>query len=300
MIDRLRQMAIFVRVVEEGSFRAAASKLGVSSSRTSEAVSNLEAYLGATLLVRTTRKISLTNEGRNFFRHTSLMLRSAEDGLREMSNLVSEPKGALKISIPAFFSSSNLVRLVGDFVRLHPDVELSVSFTDQDVDLMTGGFDVIIHAGGLNENSKLAWCKLGESQRVIVVGEDYLAERGQPGDPSELLSWDWISFRHPARTFSIMSADGKKTELDINKQARLTVDSVEALYYFATQNFGVAVVLEDFASRGLENGQLARLFPNHTLRPVDYYAVWPDKSIRDGLTKFFIQFLTDSLENCDH
>ena len=100
MIDHLRQMAIFARVVDEGSFRGAAKDIGLAPSRISETVSELETYLGTTLLYRTTRKITLTNEGRMFYGRVVEMLRSAETGLNELNALSLDPVGALRISMP--------------------------------------------------------------------------------------------------------------------------------------------------------------------------------------------------------
>ena len=104
MIDHLKHMAIFARVVDEGSFRAAAKALGVAPSRVSETVSELEDFLGVTLLYRTTRKIALSNEGRMFYARVTDMLRSAESGLNDLNALSLEPVGALRVSIPAFMS----------------------------------------------------------------------------------------------------------------------------------------------------------------------------------------------------
>ena len=182
MIDHLKHMAIFARVVDEGSFRAAAKALGVAPSRVSETVSELEDFLGVTLLYRTTRKIALSNEGRMFYARVTDMLRSAESGLNDLNALSLEPVGALRVSIPAFMSSSTLSTAIAEFSRLHPQVALSLAFSDQRMDLINDGFDVNIRAGWLDDSAMMSR-KLGESARALVVGTDYAATRPAPEHP---------------------------------------------------------------------------------------------------------------------
>lgn len=135
-------MAIFAHVVDEGSFRAAAKVVGLAPSRVSDIISDLEAYLGATLLYRTTRKVSLTNEGRIFYARAVDMLRSAEAGLNELNALSLDPVGALRISLPAFLSSGPLSTAVAEFTRRHPNVAFSVCYTDRPMRLVEDGFDL--------------------------------------------------------------------------------------------------------------------------------------------------------------
>lgn len=293
MIDQLRHMAIFVRVVEEGSFRGAASALGLSPSRVSQAVSDLESWLGVTLLHRTTRKIALSSEGRMFHARAADMLRSAEAGLNELNALSLEPVGALRISLPAFLASSELSSAIGEFSRRHPHVALSIAYSDHRLGLMEDGFDMNVRAGWLDDSSMMSR-KLGESERALVAGIDYAARHPAPTAPADLEEWDWIRYRQRSDITTLEAPDGQIVK--VTGKSRLEVDNVEAMYHFACINSGATVLPEHVAARGVQAGLLTRLLPDWRLKPLGFYAVWPDSSRRQTLTRLLVQFLTDSLQ----
>lgn len=290
MIDHLRQMAIFARVVDEGSFRAAAKDVGLAPSRISETVSELEAYLGITLLYRTTRKITLTNEGRIFYARVVDMIRSAEAGLNELNALSLDPVGALRISIPAFLASGPLSTAIADFAKQHPNVAFSVSYTDHPLDLIDGGFDMSIRVGWLDDSSMMSR-KLANGQRMLVAGVEYAQRRKTPNRPADLEDWDWIRYQQRADITEFTSPNGKTEKVTGN--AQIEVDSIDAVYHFATQNMGATVLPSFLAERGIESGELVRLLPNWALRELGIFAVWPDKSRRESLTLLFVRFLAD-------
>ena len=292
MIEYLRHMAVFARVVDEGSFRAAARALGVAPSRVSETVSDLETYLGVTLLNRSTRKIALTSEGRIFHSRVVDMIRSAEAGLNDLNALSIEPVGALKVSVPAFMSSSGLARAIGEFAREHPLVILSVNFSDRPVGLIEAGFDVNIRVGWLDDSAMMSR-KLGEEGRMLVAGRDYAAARTKPTRPQDLENWDWIGYDQRQDTIEFARDD--KTE-SVKGNSHLRVDSVDAMYTFAVQNLGVTAMPNHVAQRGIDTGTLVELLPDWHLKPLGFYAVWPDKSRRESLALLFVRFLADNYD----
>ncbi|MEM8970746.1 MAG: LysR family transcriptional regulator [Pseudomonadota bacterium] len=292
MIEYLRHMAVFARVVDEGSFRAAARALNVAPSRVSETVSDLEAFLGRTLLNRSTRKTALTSEGRIFYARVVDMVRSAEGGLNDLNALTIEPVGALKVSMPAFMSSSGLARTIGEFSRAHPLVNLSVDFSDRPVSLIEAGYDVNIRVGWLDDSAMMSR-KLGEEGRMLVAGSDYAMARPAPNHPKDLKDWNWIGYDQ--RQDSIAFERQGKTEKVVGHIC-LRVDSVDALYTFTTQNLGATVMPNHLAQRGIDAGVLQQLLPDWQLRPLGFYAVWPDKSRRESLALLFVRFLADNYD----
>jgi DNA-binding transcriptional LysR family regulator len=290
MIEYLRHMAIFARVVDHGSFRAAARDVGLAPSRISETVSDLETYLGVTLLYRTTRKIALTNEGRMFYARVAEMLHSAESGLNELNALSLDPVGALRISMPAFMSSSRLATAMAEFARRHPQVALSISLTDDPVDPLAEGFDVNIRAGWL-EDSAMMSRKLGESERALVAGTGYAALQPVPQHPSDLEDWDFLRYKHRPDATTLHGPAGETAK--VLGQSRLEVDNIDALNHFALQNLGATVLPEHLAAQGEANGQLVRLLPDWRLVPFGFYAVWPDTSRRESLTLLFVRFIAE-------
>lgn len=293
MIDYLRHMAIFARVVDEGSFRAAAKAVGLAPSRISQTVTDLEDYLGVTLLYRTTRKIALTNEGRIFYARVTEMLHSAETGLNELNALSLEPVGALRVSMPAFMATSGISTAMGEFVRLHPHVALSISYTDHPVDLLQDGYDLNIRVGWLDDSSMMAR-KLGEEDRIMVASAEYAASHPRPARTQDLEHWDWIRYEHRADTIEMTGPDGTSARVTGNSQ--LQVDSIEAMLHFTQKNLGAAVLPRHLAEPGLATGELIHLLPGWTLRPLGFFAVWPDKSRRENLTLLFVRFLVDNVE----
>lgn len=290
MIEHLRNIAIFARVVDEGSFRGAAKAIGLAPSRVSETVSELENFLGVTLLYRTTRKIALTNEGRMFYARASEMLRAAESGLNELNAISLEPVGALRVSMPAFLSSSALATSIAEFVRRHPQVALSLSFTDGRTDLLEDGYDVNIRAGWLDDSSMMSR-KLGESARALVAGTGYAATRPRPTHPSDMEDWDWLRYKHRSEYTTLHGAGGETVK--VLGQARLEVDSIDALYHATLQDLGATVLPEHLVARGEAAGKLVRLLPDWRLIPLGFFAVWPDTSRRESLTLLFVRFVAD-------
>lgn len=283
-------MAVFAIVVDEGSFRSAARNLGLAPSRVSQTVSDLEKFLNVTLLNRTTRKLFLTNEGRKFYAHVVEITRNAEAGLNELQTLSQKHIGKLKISLPAFLTSSVISNGIAEFARQHPNVSLSLSYTDQRVDILNEGLDLSIRVGWLEDSSMMSR-KLGESKRFLVASKTYVEERAVPKHPFDLKNWDWIRFEMRSSTIDFTSASGEK--VSISENARVSVNSANALSYFTTQGLGLTILPEHLVEEQLNNGELVHVLPEWELKSMGYYAVWPDKSRRENLTLMLVRFLAE-------
>lgn len=291
MIDHLKHMAIFARVVDEGSFRGAAKSFGLAPSRISATVSELENYLGVTLLYRTTRSLSLTEKGRQFHKQVKEMLSAVETGLDGLNQHSEEPVGALRIAVPAFVATSGISTAIAGFLRAYPQVALTVSYSDQQVALVEGGFDVSIRVGWLADSSMMSR-KLGEGERVLVASAAYAAARSTPVQPKDLDSWEWLRLTQAPDRTELTNARGQKTV--IAGQSRAQVDNADALCHLTRQGLGVAILPLHMVREDLAAGQLVRLLPDWRPKPLGYYAVWPDASRRESLTKLFVKHLTES------
>lgn len=292
MINHLKHMAVFARVVDKGSFRAAAQDLGVAPSRVSQTITDLESYLGTTLLYRTTRKLALTGEGRTLYRRVTEMLRSAEAGFNEINANTNDPVGALRVSVPAFLAMSDLSTAMANFIKRYPNVALSLYYNDRKVEIIENGFDLAIKAGSLADSAMMSR-KLGAIPRALVAGVEYAAARSVPQRPKDLENWDWIQYQQRSDTVDLMSEKGKMEK--VGGQSQIEVDSVNALYHFAQQNVGTTVLTENLAAQGVASGALVRLLPKWRPPDIDLHAVWPDSSRRENLTLLFVRFLADEL-----
>jgi len=288
MIEKLRAMAIFSTVVEQGTFRGAALFLGLAPSRVSETVSDLEKDLGVTLLYRSTRQLSLTHEGRLLHDKVQDMLASAESGLDALNPSTTEPQGALRVTAPAFATQTGLMDAIAGFAKAYPKVSLAIDFSDNARELIRESFDVAIRAGWLKDSELLAR-NIGHAERMLVVSPAYLEGRRLPQHPGELEGWDWIRFAVRSDQTDLTSASGDVVK--VKGKSTVTVNSADALYEFATRGLGVTAIPENLACRGFARGELVQLLPEWSLKPLGLYAVWPNQSRRENLTLLFVRFL---------
>lgn len=291
MIEKLRSIAVFATVVEQGTFRAAAAHLGMAPSRVSETVSGLEKDLGVTLLYRSTRRLSLTREGALLHERGLAMLAAAEAGLDAISPLSEQPQGALRVTAPAFVTQTGLMDRFALFAQRYPKVRLSIDFSDTPRDLIADRFDVGIRAGWL-QDSELMARSIGQADRLLVASPDYVSARGMPCDPSELEAWDWIRFSIRPDQTELTSADGRVQV--VTGRESISVNTADALYEMAVRGLGVTAIPENLARRGFERGELMHVLPDWTLRGLGFYAVWSDTSRRENLTKLFVRFLAEN------
>ncbi|MEO0385981.1 MAG: LysR family transcriptional regulator [Pseudomonadota bacterium] len=287
-------MAIFAAVIDQGSFRAAASHLGLSSSWVSEAVSELEREIGVTLLYRSTRSLSPTPEGALLYEQASIMLSAAEKGLDAVIPQSNDPVGLLRASLPAFVAQTPMMDTIGAFSATYPNVTLNLDFSDHQRDLIGEGFDVGVRIGVLKD-SELLSRNLGYVNRLLVVSKKYAVHRSTPKHPSDLESWDWVRFSARNDQFKLTKADGQTVR--IKGRSKTTVNSADATHQLVLRGFGISPLPENIARTGIETGDLLHLLPDWALEPLGLYAVWPARSDRQNLARLLVNFLADGTEN---
>ena len=294
MIDKLRNMAIFVTVVDCGTFRAAAKHLRLAPSRVSKVVSDLERELGVTLLYRSTRQLSLTIEGDILYLKVKDMLQSAEAGLDAINQISTQPSGELRVTAPNFVQQTGMMSSFAEFSKLNSGIILKFNFTDYPKDLIKENFDVGLRAGQM-ENSDLMSRRIGKSSRLLVASPDYVATKKTPTHPRDLKDWDWLHFSMRSEKYDFVSKENEKASVVCKFQ--IEVDSVYALNEFAVRGLGVTRLTENFANRGISKGELVRVLPEWDCEPLEVHAVWPDKSGRESLPLIFIRFLANQSKN---
>ncbi|TMP18487.1 LysR family transcriptional regulator [Pseudoalteromonas sp. S2893] len=286
MINYLRHMAIFAKVVAGGSFRIAAKELGIAPSRVSHSVSDLEQFLGVTLLHRTTRKLSLTPEGEKFYAHVENLTKHAE----AINSVGDEPIGSLKISLPAFLASSEISAAIAEFVQTYPKVNLSLNYTDQVINIMDEGLDLSIRVGWLEDSSLMAR-KIGESKRFLVASSKYASKHQPPTHPNDLKQWDWVHFSMRGSTVDFTSPNGEV--VCICEKSRVNVNSALAISHFVSENLGLGILPENLVKKQLAREEFIHILPNWQLKPLGYYAVWPNNARRENLTLLLVRFLAE-------
>jgi len=289
MLDELRQIAIFAKTVDHGSFRSAAKALRLSPSVVSHHVAQLEQSLGTALLYRSTRNLSLTPDGERLLESAHAMIEAAESGLQVMSNQSNQPSGVLRVTVPAVFTQSLLMDQLAEFAIEYPKVELSIDLSELRRDIIADGFDLAIRAGAL-EDSSLKAQKLFQFDRRLVASPAYIRSQPEPVLPNELKDWDWLELA-PVRHVKTEFKNGRKRQTVQKKKARISVNSAHALSRLARAGAGLAIIPEYFSEPLIDTGELEYVLSEWTVPPISVFAVWPSNAPKNGLVKHLVKYL---------
>ena len=265
-MDELSNLRLFTRVVEEGSFSAAARFFGVTPSSVSRQIAHLEQELGTRLFNRTTRKQSLTEAGEIYFQHASRIARDLDEAGQAVSRLTDTPSGSLHVTAEADFAVAFIAPFLPDFLSLYPDMRLRLSMSAGNLDLVESGLDLAIRIGQL-EDSTLIARKIAESRSVICASPAYLAEHGTPSHPKELEAHSCLSFRiAPGKNqWSFTSRQGGPIDVPIS--GPLNTNSLVFLKESALAALGVIMIPSWMVGDALECGDLVPLLEGFPLRP---------------------------------
>lgn len=288
MIDELRALAIFAKVVEAGSFRSAATALKLSPSVVSHHVAQLEDRLGVALLYRSTRQLSLTHEGKKLFMSAEAMLSAAEKGLNSVAYHAPEPIGKLNLTLPAMLTRSPFVDDIAAFAKSFQKVELLINFSDIQQDLIREGIDLAIRIGNLKD-SALKSKRLFTMERKLVVAPDLMSHYKIPKRPQDLLKWDWIGLKMRPNNKKLVNSKNKT--YIINFEARIIVDSMDAVCQLAIAGLGLATPPAFLVSEDIQRGYLVEPLPEWQPESLPVYVVWPPNASKESLTYKFISFL---------
>lgn len=289
MLDELRQIAIFAKTVDHGSFRAAAKALQLSPSVVSHHVGQLEERLGTALLYRSTRKLSLTPDGERLLEAAHDMLNAAEAGVQLISNQTDQLSGVLRITIPAIFTSSVLTEHISDFATAYPKIDFSLDFSETRRDIIADGFDIAIRAGDMKDSS-LKSQKLFEFNRRLVASPAYYKTQRKPKSPEDLSDWDWIVLA-PVQGKKVEFKKARKRQALKKVNSRISVNSAHALSQLARAGAGLAIVPEYFSEPHIAASELVYVLPDWNVDPINVYAVWPSNAPKNGLIKQLVTFL---------
>ncbi|MDR3507454.1 MAG: LysR family transcriptional regulator [Caulobacteraceae bacterium] len=291
--DRAHEMAVFSRVLTEGSFSAAARSLGLAPSAVSRIIARLEARLGVRLLVRTTRALAPTPEGEAYHRAAARILDDIDDLEQTLADQAS-PRGRLRVSATVAHGRMHILPLLPDFLALYPGILVDISLTDAVVDLVEERADVAIRVGLLPDSPLMAR-KLGESGRTVVASPAYLACRGTPGAPEDLLSHNCIgfNFRRAQRGWPFVR-DGVPFELAV--RGNVEANNGDTVRRLAIDGVGVARVGTFHIAQDMAEGRLVPLLED--FNPGDrepFHALYIGGRTAPKRVRVFLDFLTERL-----
>lgn len=260
----------FVAVVDAGSFTQAAVRMGRSKAGVSRQVKRLEERLGARLLNRTTRSLSLTESGAALYERSSPALAELRDAEAAAALQQVTPQGRLRASVPVAYGHRVVAGLLFQLVDEHPGLELDLSFTDRYVDLVNEGFDLVVRIGDLADSTLIAK-RLGDTRRMVCASPAYLEGRNPPEKPTDLLNHRCLLYSQQAAGSAWRFADG----VTVNARGPIRADSGDALLGAARAGLGIAWLPDFFVREDIADGRLVRLLEHHEAEPLGIWAVFP-------------------------
>jgi DNA-binding transcriptional LysR family regulator len=266
----LNRIAVFVRVVEQGSFTGAAASLHLPVSSVSRSVTHLESELGVRLLHRTTRKLILTDAGQHFFARMQAVLGEAEEASLAVAGFAGNPRGVVRITAP--FGVVGLPEIVGKVTERYPALVIDLSLTDRVVDLVGEGIDLAIRGGRL-EDSSLVARKIAPSDLGIYASPAYLKRRGKPRNVADLARHECLRYR--GRTGLLpFRLDGPRGVEQVEVTGSVVCDNMLFLRALVLAGAGLALLPEQTAAQDLEAGRLVRVLPRHSVLGAGFYVLW--------------------------
>jgi LysR family transcriptional regulator for bpeEF and oprC len=290
-MDRLHGLLVFLRVVEVGTLSAAARALGVSTAAVSATLARLERNLAVRLLNRTTRRLSLTAEGAEFYARCKQIAAELEEAELAVSQAGRIPSGRLCVGVPSGLGRMWIVPHLPEFVRRYPAVSLEIICNDFVPYTIDDGLDIAVQVGELHA-SRLAVRRLASTDYVVCAAPRYLADRGVPRTPEELLGHTCLTYRRPrngrVREWRFRS-DASVRQVAVN--GSLTFNSGEALVAAATAGLGIIQVAEYYAWSALENGELVEILQDYKAEGYEISAVYPQPQRLAPKLRVFVDFL---------
>lgn len=287
-MDRLGEMTMFARTVEEGSFSAAARALKLTPSAVSKQVSRLEDRLGARLLSRTTRRLSLTEEGRAFHARCVQILAEIEEAETAVTELHAAPRGTLRVAAAVAFFSHRVMPLLPEFLERYPEVHFDLVMTDREVDMVDERIDAAIRFGRPRELTLIAR-ELTVSRRVICASPAYLARHGTPKTPADLARHNCLTLSTRPE-FNVWEF-GERPEDHLRVTGNVELNQADALYDACLAGIGLARVAGYLVDDDIKAGRLVPVLTGQLKEASTLYVVYPHRRHLSPKVRAFVDFL---------
>ena len=291
-MDRLAAIQIFAQVVEAGSFAKAADRLGLSTSAASRQVADLESHLQTRLLNRTTRRVSLTESGQQFYERAVQLMTDLAEAEQEASSAAVVPRGTIRLTTSVNFGVRHVAPAIAEFLERYPDVRFDVSLSDRVVDLVEEGLDLAIRIGAPVADNLVAR-KLGETRMVPCASPGYLAKHAAPKTPEDLahhncFTYEYVSPRHVWRF-----RDRSGAERAVRVAGRLHSNNGDLLAEVAARGTGIVFEPAFIVGPEVRAGRLVPLLQDFVPPPVPIYALYPSRKHLSAKVRRFVEFLLE-------
>ena len=289
--DPLEGMSVYAAVVDAGTFTGAARQLRISKGAVSQQVQKLEDRLGVRLLNRTTRRLSLTDEGRAFYDHCRRILDEARDAVDALDSLGTGPRGRLRVNAPMSFGIMHLGPAVADFMAAYPEIEIDLELNDRQLDVVEERFDMAIRIARLPDSSLIAR-RLAPCRRIVMASPAYWDRVGRPRHPNDLKNHDALIYDYLSDpdTWTFKGPEGR---ISVTVSGRMRANNGEVLLAAAKRGLGVDFAPTFFCCGEIQSGELEVVLSDFEDDPISVYAVYPHKRHLSPRVRAFVDFLAD-------
>jgi DNA-binding transcriptional LysR family regulator len=289
-MDRLDAMQVFVTVADLNGFAPAARKLRLSPSAVTRMIAALEEHLGARLLQRTTRSVTLTDVGRRYLERVRRILADVEEADGSAQQERNRPSGRLVVSAPIGFGRLHVGPVMSAYLKRYPDVSGELRLSDHLINLVDDAVDVAVRIGHLADSSLVAR-QVGEMRRIVVASPDYLKRHGEPRTPDDLLAHQTIQFGPTPWRFVRDTGD-----IEVTPSPRFTSNSADAVLQYAEQGGGVTRVLAYQAADGLKRGRLKIVLAKYEQPKLPVHVVYPTSRLLSAKVRAFIDVVVETTD----
>lgn len=291
-LNRIGDIAAFVAAVDAGSYTRASSSVGLSRSAIGKSITRLEAQLGVRLLNRTTRQLSLTEEGRIMYDRCKQILEDLEEVDATMALRREKPTGTLRLTAPLSLGQRHILPVIDRFLKKWPQLRADIVFSDRYVDLIEEGFDIAIRIGEPKDDSRILTRTIATQHMVTCASPEYLALRGVPVVPDDLSRHDTIFFRSAdkRRVWRYQTPEGYYL---YDGPGRMDIDSSEAILSSAIAGFGIIHLPDYLAFQSLERGELIAILTEYKVDPEPVRIIYPSKRHLSPRIRGFVDMLAE-------
>lgn len=293
LVDNITDLRIFAQVVKEGSLSGAGRELGFSSALVSKRLQRLEEQLGVRLINRSTRSLGVTEEGAKYHEYCVRVLAELEEAEALVTRRSTQPKGTLRVTVPAAFGRLHIAPLVPEFLRRYPELRLTLHLSDGIVDLIDEGYDLAIRIGDMKD-SNLVTRHLGVDHRYVVATPSYVAKFGAPERPEDLARHNALLFANPSPLDQWQFVDSAGKAHGVRMSGSFETNNCEALREALLADMGVALRPTWDVWRDIQSGTLVVLLPDYTHPSYNIQAVYPSRRHLSQKVRVFIDLLREA------
>lgn len=290
-MDTLLSFRVFLAVVGEGSFAAAADRLELSRAVVSKHVKYLEEQIGARLLERTTRRVALTEAGGAFYERAQRALGELDEAMREAGQTAVIPRGKIRVTSALSFGLRHLSHAISEFLGRYPEVKIELELSDRFIDLGETGFDLAIRIGTLEESSLIAR-RLATTRQVVCGSPAHLRQHGVPKTPQQLRQHNCLAYSYNPRPKTWTFRHGGKVET-VEVDGCVQVNNGDLLRQFALDGHGIVLLPTFLVGADLEAGKLVQVLGDYDVGELGIYAVYTNRKFMPAKIRLFLDFLVE-------